>query len=219
MDHDAAVSGEHAGGIHLTDKQVVFGVMAASMVVVVAFLCGVFVGRGVQAARPLAEPGADAPPAFVADPELSAPVAVAEGGGALPPDNLTYPGRLNRPDPVPETLAPPPPEAAAADPAPRPARPPAGRGAGSVSAPASPSPRTDGALTVQVAAVRRRAEAQAIVNRLVKKGFPAYVYVPPGSDRTGGFRVRVGSYKTRAEAEAMALRLTKEEQYKPWITR
>jgi cell division septation protein DedD len=72
---------------------------------------------------------------------------------------------------------------------------------------------------VQIAAVRRKAEAQAIVDKLVKKGYPAYVYTPPPGDRTGGFRVRVGWFKSREEAEAMASRLRKEEQYKPWIIR
>lgn len=224
MDREPSVTDDQPGGVHLTDKQVVFGVMAASMVVVVSFLCGVFVGRGVQAVRPAPVATGPAAPTVVADAELSTPLAATEPGGSLPADPLSYPERLNRPEPVPEALKPvappqPPPEAASAEA--RGARTDTSKTAatrGTEHAPAASS-RADGPLTVQVAAVRRRAEAQAIVDRLVKKGFPAYVYTPTGGDRTGGFRVRVGAYRTRAEAEAMALRLTKEEQYKPWITR
>ena len=66
--------------------------------------------------------------------------------------------------------------------------------------------------------MRRKAEAQTIVDRLKKKGFPAYVFVPPPGDPRGGFRVRVGSFKSRQEAAAMASRLQK-EKYSPWIIR
>ncbi len=225
MDREPPVTGDAPGGVHLSDKQVVFGVMAASMVVIVSFLCGVFVGRGVQAARPAPAAVGAAAPTIVADPELPASLAPTEPGASLPPDPLSYPDRLNRSEPVPESLKPaappqPPPEAAASEArGPRVDAPKASATRGAEPATPAASPRADSPLTVQVAAVRRRAEAQAIVDRLVKKGFPAYVFSPPGGDRTGGFRVRVGSYKTRAEAEAMAQRLTKEEQYKPWITR
>jgi cell division septation protein DedD len=75
-----------------------------------------------------------------------------------------------------------------------------------------------GAYTVQVFAVRRKAEAQDLVGLLKKKGFPAYVFVPPPGDARGGFRVRVGSFKSRQEAAVMAARLQK-EKYQPWITR
>ena len=41
-------------GVHLTDKHIVFGVIVASVVAVLVLLCGVFVGRGVLALRPVA---------------------------------------------------------------------------------------------------------------------------------------------------------------------
>jgi cell division septation protein DedD len=82
-----------------------------------------------------------------------------------------------------------------------------------------PAETPTGGFTVQVFAVRRKPEAQEIVDRLKKKGFPAYVWDPAPGDRLGGFRVRVGSFSSRQEAEAMATRLQKEEKFTPWITR
>ena len=42
---------DESRGVHLSDKQLVFVVMAASVAAVVVFLFGVLVGRGVQGAR------------------------------------------------------------------------------------------------------------------------------------------------------------------------
>ena len=234
---------ERTRGVHLTDKQIVFGVMTGSAVVVAAFLCGVFVGRGVQAARPA---HADVPPLSAAvspDPVTATDLdqggasAMGDGKAAIPRDPLSYPERVTKPGLMPESLAPgsvtPP---APPDPQPDTAAEATGdlragpaASAPPTTSPAAGTPRTGpavagpaagaGNLTVQVAAVRRKAEAQGIVDRLVKKGYPAFVYTPPSGDRAGGYRVRVGQFKSRAEAEAMAGRLKKEEQYKPWITR
>jgi cell division septation protein DedD len=216
---------EQPRGVHLTDKHIVFGVMAASVAVVVAFLCGVFVGRGVQALRPLPSdssmtapvvPDAAGVPADIDQPAASMP-RDSSGTPTATPDALSYPDRLGKSELPPESL-----KLETSEPGPPQPQPdasadaePAGGEAASAAAGAAPA----GTLTVQIAAVRRRAEAQAIVDRLIRKGFPAYVFVPPGGDRAGGFRVRVGSYSSRSEAEAMAARLKKEEQYKPWITR
>jgi cell division septation protein DedD len=71
---------------------------------------------------------------------------------------------------------------------------------------------------LQVAALRERAEAEAIAKRLSSKGYAAYVLSPSGGTPSV-FRVRVGTFKTRREAEAVAAKLEKEEQFKPWITR
>lgn len=113
----------------------------------------------------------------------------------------------------PEVAAPPskpveaaPPKTAAA-PAPAPAAP-----AAAVAAPAA-----SGDLTVQVAAVKERSEADRIVKRLQGKGYQAYVADPaPG---TAMYRVRVGHYSDRAEASKTASRLAKEEKFRPWVTR
>ncbi len=220
------MSQEQARGVHLTDKQIVFGVMAATVVVVVAFLCGVFVGRGVRALRPGAEPamtaGAVVPDAVPGDNEtLPPPVGAPAAGGAAAPGSLSYPDRLTAPEPPSESLP--------ASPAPEPPSAPpaqtgdtADGGAGATPATATPGRAGEpvtGGFTVQVFAVRRKAEAQEIADRLVKRGFPAYVWTPAPGDRVGGFRVRVGSFASRQEAEAMGARLQKEEKLTPWITR
>ncbi|MCX6551647.1 MAG: SPOR domain-containing protein, partial [Acidobacteria bacterium] len=77
----------------------------------------------------------------------------------------------------------------------------------------------EGGYTVQVAAVKKRTEADVIVKHLKAKGYEAYVFTPDGSDKLGVFRVRVGSYKTRPEAETVARRIEREERWKPWVTR
>lgn len=239
------MSEEQARGVHLSDKQIVFGVMTATVVAVVVFLCGVFVGRGVHALRPSSTESAAIDNRVV--PDASTPGADAEAGAAFgvdaagtitaPPEKLTYPDRLGKGTPPAESLpatepgppVPPPdaPEAAGdgaasagtglrpagviAD-APKPSRS-APAPATAAAGPAVPSP-----YTVQVSAVRRRDEAQAIVDRLKKRGFPAFVFTPPPGDPRGGFRVRVGSFGSRQEAAPTAARLQK-EGYQPWITR
>jgi cell division septation protein DedD len=70
-------------------------------------------------------------------------------------------------------------------------------------------------FVVQVAAVRARAEAMVIAQRLGSKGYPAFVTTAGANI----FRVRVGKYTDRGAAEAVAGRLEREEQFKPWITR
>jgi DedD protein len=222
------MSEEPSGGTHLTDKQIVFGVMMATAALVVAFLCGIFVGRGVLAKRPLSPESSlgraavqpDAVPAATDVDAAGSDPGAASGTISPPPENLTYPDRLTQREPAAETLKAPPAESLAPQPPPdvpqesadepTAASPPASA--------ATPVPDTGG-YTVQVAAVQRKAEADTIVARLVKKGFPAFIFAPPAGDRRGGFRVRVGSYKSRQEAENMAGRLQKEEQFKPWITR
>jgi cell division septation protein DedD len=71
---------------------------------------------------------------------------------------------------------------------------------------------------VQVAALARRPEAEAVAKRLADKGYAAYV-VTPGNGTPSVFRVRIGPFRTRGEADNMAARLEKEEQFKPWVTR
>ncbi len=243
MTEHVTSSGGVPRGVLLTDKHIVFAVMTATAVGVIVFLCGVFVGRGVLAARPAddlvtqdggkvmpdgASPGAE---------DESGGGAFGDDGGSLdnrPPAETGYTERLTG-DPAPEKLNPPretlslpqpPPEAPPESPvttSPQPA----------VSQPVteirpSPAPGAParvaedpgkGLYTVQVASVRLRPEAARIVDKLKKRGFPAYLFDPAPGARSDAFRVRVGKYKSRQEADAMAARLQKEEKYKPWITR
>jgi cell division septation protein DedD len=73
-------------------------------------------------------------------------------------------------------------------------------------------------VAVQVSAFRVRQEADALANRLVGKGYTAYV-VPPAPGAPALFRVRVGKFKEQREADKVAARLKKEEQFDPWIVR
>jgi cell division septation protein DedD len=246
------MSNEEFHEIQLNGKQLVFLFMAATVVAVVIFLCGVMVGRGVptRAAAPI-----DAPQQAALDPTAPLGVPAADLGGpatqGLAADNgpitaqetLTYPTLLEDRNPPAETLAPSPdppsapapavtaraetpkpapkpepPKPASAGPkpvtaAPKPAPVPALSPAPQPAAAALAEPRGNG-FVVQVAAVRKRAEADTIARRLSGKGYPAFV-----TTAGANFRVRVGKFDDRRQAELTAGRLEREEQFKPWITR
>ena len=225
--------------IQLNGKQLVFLFMAATVVSVVIFLCGVLVGRGVRAERgttvadastlsavSAAETTPQHPAAAPSTPAGSDPTAVA----APPPpaaDDLSYFNRLEKPSQQTEELKPTPVKAAVAE-----KNQLAEKKAAADIRPAAPTPESvrtpapeKGAaepagqgFTVQVAALNVRGEADAIANRLSSKGYAAYV-ISPANGTPSVFRVRVGKFGTRREAEAIATRLQKEEQFKPWITR
>ena len=106
--HDGSDDGFHE--IQLSGKQLVFLFMATTVVSVVIFLCGVLVGRGVQAERGT-EPGGD--PAVTAAPAPSDTVAEAGPPAAEPPvpaeDSdpvVTYKDRLETDKPAQEELKP-----------------------------------------------------------------------------------------------------------------
>jgi type IV secretory pathway VirB10-like protein len=224
--------------IQLNGKQLVFLFMAATVVSVVIFLCGVLVGRGVRAERgvtmaeasaaaaettsaPQQPAAAPAPTPAESDPRAAAPPPPAA-------DDLSYFDRLEKPGQPKEDLKPaaakPPVEKAAPDKSHAANAAPAAKNARAAAAPptpkeppAKPSADAGGDFAVQVAALNVRGEADAIAKRLASKGFPAYV-VPPGNGAVM-FRVRVGHFKTRRDAEPVFAKLQKEEQFKPWVTR
>jgi cell division septation protein DedD len=212
--------------IQLNGKQLVFLFMAATVVSVVIFLCGVMVGRGVRPERSATaaelssvEPVAalpEAPPEAAPRNPKQPAITTADPTAAPPPlvnDQLTYHDRLEGPGapaehlkaaPIPEKTSP---KVQTPRHAPKAEK----------SAAATPEPAGDG-FAVQITAVRERGEADGIVSRLKNKGYPAYVIEPP-RDSPAVFRVRVGKYRNRHDAEQIAGRLEKEEQFKPWITR
>ena len=207
--------------------------MAATVVSVVIFLCGVLVGRGVRAERgaipdgtPTASNVETAPPAPAAAPPPAATPAGSDPTKAAPPaDDLTYFSRLEKPAAAPEHLkAPPekvePPAPKAAQAAPPRTAPPAPAPAPAESRAAAPEvAEPNGAgFAVQIAALNVRGDAEAIAKRLSSKGYAAYVMSPPAGAPTV-FRVRIGKFPTRREAENVASKLQKEEQFKPWVTR
>ncbi len=227
--------------IQLNGKQLVFLFMAATVVSVVIFLCGVLVGRGVhgEQAAPAAAVAEVAPDATGARPPAQAgppPQAAAEP--PAPADELTYFDRLQKDGPSRETLSPqtpaktaaPPPEPPPAPekPQPRPATPPPSSAARTsppspraatpaVAPPAATEPSGPG-FAVQVAAYKDRKDADVMLKRLLAKGYPAFIMAPVKGAPVF-YRVRVGKYKSQRDAESVSRRLETEEQFKPWIAR
>src|SRR5688572_29476229 len=95
--------------IQLNGKQLVFLFMAATVVAVVIFLCGVMVGRGVQVPRVAT---AQAPLDIIVDPTApeaaaSVPNGTAAGAPLTAQETLTYAERLENQAPPAESLRPP----------------------------------------------------------------------------------------------------------------
>jgi DedD protein len=226
--------------IQLNGKQLIFLFMAATVVSVVIFLCGVMVGRGVRSGRGEVTPSAELETPAQAAP---APIAPAPASSAAPKGQASQPT-----PPVPEedtsaykdlTADKPKDTALAAPgkgqarpaetaPAPTPKTPVTEKAAVAEKAAPKPEPPapvdkdkpaavTSGGYAVQLTALRDRSEADAVVKRLAGKGYPAYVVNPlPGKPPV--YRVQVGRYQNRADADRIASKLQKEEQFSPWVT-
>ena len=223
--------------IQLTNKQLVFYFLAGATGLILSFLAGVMVGRGVdqsagevQAARPVAEER-------VVTEETPKPVPPAAG-------DLTYAQRLESdktdeglekakvgtPAGRPARAVTPPVTIAAAPATTTPAAPPVTVAAVPRPAPPKPAPSTaakpikgpgglvpgSGNFTIQVGAFKDKASADSVVARLKTKGFAAYVVAPEGE---GLFNVRVGNFAARPEAERISTRLRDEEKFKPFIVK
>lgn len=206
--------------IQLSGKHLVALFMAATVVAVVIFLCGVIVGRDIYKQRvAMAQAASETPVDPTAEarsprvPESTGTASTSATPGGASQEKLSYPDRLAGDAPPPESLKPAP-SAPAPERVPVPARdaPDPPRAANAAGEPPGAG------FAVQVAAVGERAEADTIARRLSNKGYPAYVMAPAaGAPRV--FRVRVGKFRERREAERIAGRLQREEQFKPWITR
>ena len=204
--------------IQLSGKQLVALFMMGTTVLVMTFLCGVWVGRGVPADRGVNGDGVDAssgaPPAAAtpSQPVASSgpPAAEPPAPAAEPADELSYAKRLQADGATaeklktPATAPPASPKPAAPAPQPKPE-------------PATPeSTARPGAWIVQVVSLQDRAAAAAIAKRLTGKGYPAFVLDPA----TGGpriYRVQVGGYSDKNDAEQASRRLEREDQFKPFV--
>jgi cell division septation protein DedD len=221
--------------IQLSNKQLVFYFMAGATGLILSFLAGVMVGRGVdanagevQAARAVPvqeekvvaeEPPKSAPPAAEdltyaqrLEGDKQEEALEKPKTGAAPAPKSAASGRTAAPKPgvAPPALQP----AAAATAAPKPAP--------TTPAPkTAPAPRTvaptAGTFTIQVGAFKDRASADSVVSRLKGKGFAAYVVNPGAAE--GLFNVRVGAFAGRADAEHVQGRLRDEEKFKPFIVK
>ena len=209
-------------------KQIVFLFMAATVVSVVVFICGVLVGRGTPA-----HDGATPPPDTFAIYELppatlTTPSAKPSAGAEVSHD-LTYPQRLLGSFSTSAAVSASSPESAggastSTSSTPTVARPTDAAGSRSeadsdfsVGAPldrdpgiAAPSAPAEG-YAVQVSASRGASSAEAVALQLRSKGFPAFVLDPFPDDPGQFYRVRVGPYSTRAEADHAREQLTDRE--------
>jgi cell division septation protein DedD len=202
--------------IQLNGKQLVFLFMAATVVSVVIFLCGVLVGRGVRTERaasaeiaaanagdPLPQPA----PAPAAPPTASTASGSDPRTAAAPPapaDDLSYFNRLEKSNAAQEDLKPKPamPEKAAVQ-----DKPAVQDKARSV---ATEKPSTPPPVSAPVAAPAPRpvaAERTATPPSPVAEAPAAKVDVPaaPGGS---GFTVQVAALPMRTEADAIAKRLS-----------
>ena len=208
--------------IQLDAKQLVFLFMTAAVVLVVAFLCGVLVGRGVRggdeavsaSAAPIeAVEGTPAEVPAASEPPPAAPLAPPQPAA----EDAGYLERLEGQPPKGDSVSTQPEEARKRE--------------VEVSGPATPKPAAEHQPTpaafaepagqgfaVQVTALSDRANAESVARRLLSKGHKAYV-LTPGARGSRMYRVVVGKFKTRQEAEQAKRRLEREEQFKPWIIR
>jgi DedD protein len=243
--HEIADDGFHE--IQLSGKQLVFLFIASTTVIVVVFLCGVKVGRGVRAVQG-DEP--DQVAATAAAPALPQPKPAAEAGppateppapAAETPEELSYHKRLQGNSAPAETLKPqtePKPAASSGSgaknasgvtgrqaAAPPPVATPANSPAASArqSAPPAdagvPTSGKPGAWVVQVIATPNREVAGSVVKKLAGKGYPAFLVSPAAGAAQPFYKVHVGRYSDRGEAEQVSARIKKEEQFQSWITR
>jgi DedD protein len=234
--------------IQLNGKQLVFLFMAATVVSVVIFLCGVLVGRG---ARPERTPAQEVAAAEIAPDPGAAPAPAVQGAAPpaslatdppAPADELTYAERLQKDTPPKETL-----KAAPAPSPDPPSRSPSASDSRAESKPVRPTegstpPANSGALrtppaatarntavassdpggpgfAVQVAAYADRRDADTLARQLVAKGYPAFVMDPVKGGPKALYRVRVGKYKTLKDAQTVSSRLETAEQFTPWSAR
>ncbi len=196
--------------MRLGPKQVIFLFVAAAIVGVVIFLCGVLVGRGVPIADVLtgwsqlsafavADEVTDEPPAVISTPRRE------PSASDLADANLTYYRRLAGVSVDDGLVAPR--RFAASERQPEPP------------ASAQPAPPRPSGYLVQVSALRERGPAEQLAAYLAARGYTAFVTDPPTGTSVSLYLVRVGAYGTWAEAERVREQLERREGFAPRITR
>jgi cell division septation protein DedD len=193
---------------------------------VCAATCGVFfslgflVGYNERASRsvpttevvsaPSAIPPTVNPPpdSAAATPQASAPASPATSSV---PDTevLTPAGGAAKPTPVPPPATVAPPRAPAVAAAKPDATPP--------SPPVPAASQVGQGITLQVAALRTKQDAEALVNILKTRGYPVFLVTPEYAHADDNlFRVQVGPFKTRDDADKVRNQLS-QEGFKPFI--
>ena len=222
--------------IQLTNKQLVFYFMAGASGLILSFLAGIMVGRGVDATPEVQ--AASGRPAIedriiTEDP----PPSTAASKAAAQPEEMTYATALERQKPAGSVPVPVPvaetkkgsvtipvatlPPASGRSQRPDPLALPSTSGpkpsTATTTASAPPAETSSGAFTIQVGAYKEKAYADQQVGNLKKKGYAAYVVSPDGADSL--FNVRVGSFGSQAAAEKVKTQLIGGEKLKPFIVK
>jgi len=187
----------------------------------VFFSLGFLVGYNERASRSV--PSTEvvtAPPVIpptVNPPTESASVAPQESAAGHaplnpPPDTLVVPAAGSAANP-------PPPVAKPADVAP-PIAPPQAAPKPAANPPAAPTPaggQVGVGITLQVAALRTKQDAEHLVDILKARGYPVFLVTPEYAHAADNlFRVQVGPFKTRADADKVHDKLI-QEGFKPFI--
>jgi len=82
----------------------------------------------------------------------------------------------------------------------------------------SPKKASSG-YTVQIASIRDRATAEALADRLRRKGYPAFILPHVVPKRGTWYRVRIGHYTQREAAQEMTQRLSGQERLMAYVAR
>ena len=199
--------------IALTNRQVLTIFVVLLTCLVVAFLSGVWVGRGDRPEVPL-EAALDESEDGQAKSQMTELNFFSEGPdrekkrerGKAPPKRSPPPAET----PAPEAQEPAP---AAKEPAPPAAKAPAP----SQPAPSQPPPAAVSGRVIQVFSTRDAAQADKLVRRLGEGGYPAFLVEESlASGKT--YRVRVGPYQQEAKAQQVAEELRRQYRLDTWIT-
>jgi cell division protein FtsN len=204
--------------IQLSGKQLVFFFMAGAVLLVVSFLLGVDVGRGVpaapgdttvftDAATTEQKPPTDPAGGTTADPALSYHDLLLGQNAALPKPEAGEPASQppQQPPPPPPGNVPPP----VAEPA---------TSAAAASDTPAPPAAAAGEWFLQMGAYSTRAVAEDQVAKLTRLKAAAFFLSPSTGSADQLFRVRVGPFPDRAEAEQVKRRLER-QGFKSLITR
>ena len=194
--------------IQLTNKQLVFYFMAGATGLILSFLAGVMVGRGVdsvsgevQAARTLQEDRivAEETPKPAAKPATEDLTYAQRLEGEKVDDSLERPrAGMAKPGKPATAFTKVPPPVKATTP-----------GAASTAAAAKPAPKPDVHAGTGVPPTR-------VASNTPAPAPPAAAGPPPAAEATGGFTLQVGVFKERARAEAIVARL-KSKGFAPGI--
>ena len=146
-----------------------------------------------------------------------------------PPDSTPIPPAGSNPSHVPANPAPdteiiPPGGGGAPPPAPKPAAAPSTPPQAAMKPAPNPSPPPTPAagevgegITLQVAALRTKQDADALVDILKTRGYPVFLVTPEYAHADDNlFRVQVGPFKSRDDADKVRNKLT-QEGFKPFV--